>query len=87
MITDWICVASSRVGERTRAAVGVIRLDPQMNKFDDAHSASTLGFPDRGIDHLKDADREGSRLAGSGLSLRNRVTAFADLDDGARLNS
>lgn len=35
-----------------------------------------LSLPDSGVDALKDGDREGGRLAGTGLSLGNHVSAL-----------
>lgn len=49
-----------------------------------------LAFPARGVDLLKDGDREGSRLAGTGLRLRDNVVPphaghYGPLLDGRRL--
>jgi hypothetical protein len=47
----------------------------------------TLGFAHRGIDDLENGNAEGRRLTSTGLGLRDRVTSFADLHNGTRLDS
>lgn len=78
-MTDWIWVASSRVGERTRAGCVSACCAP-------AFALRTLRLADSRVDNLEDGDGEGGRLARAGLCLRDGVAALADLDNGARLH-
>lgn len=47
----------------------------------------TLGLTDGGVDNLEDRDGEGRGFTCTGLCLGDGVAAFADLNDGTRLDS
>lgn len=79
-MTDWIWVASSRVGERTSA----VELSITLLR---AGFSRTLRLAHSCINDLEYRDGEGCCLSGSGLRLSNGVATFADLHNRTRLHS
>ena len=79
-MTDWIWVASSRVGERTRAD-GTLEVPRAAG-----HCGHTLGLTHSRVDDLQNGNGEGGRLSRARLGLSNGVAALTDLHNGARLH-
>jgi len=78
-MTLWICVASSRVGDKTSAK------DRSVSVLAHQSGQYTLCLANSSLEDLKNTDREGCRLASSRLRLSDSIATLAYLDDSSRL--